>query len=1165
MRNDEEDENMIGEAVCMLSSAGEEHVAGSVAGSSGSQTPVANGSSSGRHLTTDMTHGHSVSPPHSSFFDRISTRWWNPQFSSSALETQYWQCSFPQLRDRFRSGLVYICLSCILWIVYLQIFNHASLIHWLISITLFVISFGMFLFTLFSVYYQRFYMPASFLCVFILCTVTLLIFSDKSDSFMSPIGDLATSFQVILLIYTVVPLPLYLCILISLVYSILFEMIATGSMSYVDIFGVKLILHFGINLLGIHLFILTQVRQRKTFLRVGQSLLARKDLEIETQFKDHMIQSVMPKKVANELLKETNVRRSSASQEAYLRTTSNECSKGHLQDTREANASTGTLLAPNVRKFRPFTMNLMTNVSIIFADIAGFTKMSSNKSASELVNLLNDLFGRFDDLCGRCNLEKISTLGDCYYCVAGCPEPREDHARCCVEMGLAMITAIQQFDEDLGQNVNMRVGIHTGKVLCGMVGMKRFKFDVFSNDVTLANEMESTGIAGRIHISEATAKFLNGEYILENGPDHAGMRTYFIVGRAQDMQCTINKATSYSDSIRDTLSLGSQINHSQMSFRKRLANKIKMLQTASVSVERYGGNLRMKVLERKCESNSAQILHFSECLDKNANSKSPVTEKRRKSASLHALHPSDTKPFSITDQLDTKISREVNGSGRHGSKSSEIQDSTSETLSYAGPMETAISYHQNAPSLTRFDTDDRAFDERLVVVIQNADINFNRGFWMRNDWLNRWTLRFNEVSIEERYRAHFAESVDHQWPNCGDVGKCKNTSQTNYRYSSVFIDVLVAGMLLVICAAAILVSGMLNTIFIIYFTISLIVTVLIIVLIGIPLLKHQTIFPFVNLWTSRHVTGMVLILLPAGIALTIAPLCDGIVAQEYICVSPNLLAQRILFSYIFLVALFAHCNFSQLSSWPKTAEALLVGIVFLWLTYVCQYRTGILVDKSSNNPNIGPRFCNGTVPLWSLGRFGSPINLPEICVDVFLVIILVAFLNYQFEAAFRMSFFGDVQAQRDMKQMQAVRDQADWLLTNIIPQHVIDSLKSSIRYSENHALTAVLFATITNWNEMYEETFEGGREFLRVLNEIIGDFDELLDRSDFSQVEKIKTIGPTYMAAAGLNPDKRRSALHPHEHLYQLMEFAIGLQQQLNYFNQDLLNFDFVCKIGYNI
>lgn len=71
------------------------------------------------------------------------------------------------------------------------------------------------------------------------------------------------------------------------------------------------------------------------------------------------------------------------------------------------------------------------------------------------------------------------------------------------------------------------------------------------------------------------------------------------------------------------------------------------------------------------------------------------------------------------------------------------------------------------------------------------------------------------------------------------------------------------------------------------------------------------------------------------------------------------------------------------------------------------------------------------------------------------------------------------------------------------------------------------------------DAFSGGREFLRVLNEIIGDFDELLDRPDFSQVEKIKTIGPTYMAASGLNPERRRLALHPYEHLYQVASLAL--------------------------
>ena len=77
-------------------------------------------------------------------------------------------------------------------------------------------------------------------------------------------------------------------------------------------------------------------------------------------------------------------------------------------------------------------------MSILFADIVGFTRMSSNKTASELVAVLNDLFERFDHLCTKNGCEKISTLGDCYYCVSGCPTKRDDHAHCCVQMGLGM-------------------------------------------------------------------------------------------------------------------------------------------------------------------------------------------------------------------------------------------------------------------------------------------------------------------------------------------------------------------------------------------------------------------------------------------------------------------------------------------------------------------------------------------------------------------------------------------------------------------------------------------------------------------------------------------------------------------------------------------------------
>ncbi|VDK48579.1 unnamed protein product [Gongylonema pulchrum] len=150
------------------------------------------------------------------------------------------------------------------------------------------------------------------------------------------------------------------------------------------------------------------------------------------------------------------------------------------------------------------------------------------------------------------------------------------------------------------------------------------------------------------------------------------------------------------------------------------------------------------------------------------------------------------------------------------------------------------------------------------------------------------------------------------------------SASSQYRYSGVFIDMLVAGTLLVICALVVFISQMLNFIFIVYFAISFGAVTFIIVAIGIPLLRRRTMFPFVNLWAPRHAIGMVLILLPAGVALTIAPLCD---------------------TYVFLIALFAHCNFSQLSAWPKTAQALLVGIIFLSLTYVCQYRITALINK----------------------------------------------------------------------------------------------------------------------------------------------------------------------------------------------------------------------------
>ena len=156
------------------------------------------------------------------------------------------------------------------------------------------------------------------------------------------------------------------------------------------------------------------------------------------------------------------------------------------------------------------------DVTVLFADIVGFTQLSSLVSPTQLVALLNDIFSTFDNLAERHGLEKIKTIGDAYMVVGGLPIPRQDHAEAIAEMALDMQQAITDFSNTHNQAFSIRIGINSGPVVAGVIGIKKFIYDLWGDTVNTASRMESHGLPGCIQVTETTYQQLQEKYSFEN-------------------------------------------------------------------------------------------------------------------------------------------------------------------------------------------------------------------------------------------------------------------------------------------------------------------------------------------------------------------------------------------------------------------------------------------------------------------------------------------------------------------------------------------------------------------------------------------------------------------------------------------------------------------------
>ncbi len=154
-------------------------------------------------------------------------------------------------------------------------------------------------------------------------------------------------------------------------------------------------------------------------------------------------------------------------------------------------------------------------VTVLFSDIVGFTQMSARLSPEELVRRLNAIFSTFDDLADRLGLEKIKTIGDAYMVASGLPEHRDDHAQAIAEMALEMRAFVEEFSRDTKEQISVRIGVHSGPAVAGVIGKKKFIYDVWGDTVNTASRMESHGIPGEIQVSDTTYELLKEAYELE--------------------------------------------------------------------------------------------------------------------------------------------------------------------------------------------------------------------------------------------------------------------------------------------------------------------------------------------------------------------------------------------------------------------------------------------------------------------------------------------------------------------------------------------------------------------------------------------------------------------------------------------------------------------------
>ncbi|XP_053105239.1 adenylate cyclase type 3 isoform X1 [Hemicordylus capensis] len=775
---------------------------------------------------------------------------------------------------------------------------------------------------------------------------------------------------------------------------------------------------------GIMSYYMADRKHRKAFLEARQSLEVKLNLEEQSQQQEGLMLSILPKHVADEMLKDM---------------------------TKDASQK-------EMQQFNTMYMYRHENVSILFADIVGFTQLSSYCSAQELVKLLNELFARFDKLAAKYHQLRIKILGDCYYCICGLPDYRDDHAVCSIMMGLAMVEAISYVREKTKTDVDMRVGVHSGTVLGGVLGQKRWQYDVWSTDVTVANKMEAGGIPGRVHISQNTMDCLKGEFEVEPGDGGSrceylkekGIVTYLILVPKQPLKNGING---------------------------------------------------VKLSVSSSHGNSPPLINTKECNG--------------------SINTTCTTPDEA-EELDTRV---VNPSFPNPRRRLRLRDLA----------ERVVDASENEQELNKLLNE--ALLERESVQALKGKSTF------------RLSMRFVDPEMETRY------SVEKE-KQSGAAFSCSCVVLFFTFLVEVFIDPrLMANYMTFIIGEILLLILTLCSLAAIF-----------------PRVFPKRLVAF-STWIDRTRWARNTWAMSAIFILTMADIVEMLSCQQYYTFvngteqsQQSCVENPKYYSYIAVLALIATIMLVQVSHMVKLTLMLMitgaVGMVNIlaWQQIFDKY------DEDRFHENM-----SSLVP--------SKYSMTAM---IFVMMLSFYYFSRHVEKLARTLFLWKIDVHDQKERVYEMRRWNEALVTNMLPEHVARHFLGSKKrdeelYSQSYDEIGVMFASLPNFADFYTEESinNGGIECLRFLNEIISDFDALLDDPQFRCITKIKTIGSTYMAASGVTPDVNMNGYNSTvkkedlsekerwQHLADLADFALAMKQTLMNINYQSFN-NFMLRIGMN-